>query len=199
TRIPLWRERPENIVGVIHAKALLRAIRALDSTGGNMEDLDIVSLAAKPWFIPDTTTLLDQLKAFRERREHFAIVVDEYGTLVGVVTLEDILEEIVGDIGDETDVHVSGLRPQKDGSYLVDGSVTLRDLNRDMDWSLPDDKASTVAGLVLHEARTIPDAGQTFLFHGFRFQVVRRNRNQLTAIRITPPEPKTVDQPAETG
>ncbi len=184
TRIPLWRERPENIVGVVHAKALLRAIHA---SGGQTDSLDIMSIAAKPWFIPDTTTLLDQLNGFRERREHFALVVDEYGTLVGVVTLEDILEEIVGDIGDETDIPVAGVRPDKDGSYLVDGSVTLRDLSRELDWQLPDDKASTVAGLVLHEARTIPALGQEFLFHSFRFQVLRRNRNQLTLIRVTPP------------
>ncbi len=184
SRVPLWRERPENIIGVIHAKALLRAIHA---AGGNVERLDILSVAAKPWFIPDTTSLLDQLNAFRERREHFALVVDEYGTLVGVVTLEDILEEIVGDIGDETDIPVAGVRPEKDGSYSVEGSVTLRDLSRELDWQLPDDKASTVAGLVLHEARAIPEVGQNFLFHGFRFQVMRRNRNQLTLIRITPP------------
>ena len=184
TRIPLWHERPENIVGVIHAKALLRAIHA---ASGHTDNLDIIALAVKPWFIPDTTTLLDQLNAFRDRREHFALVVDEYGTLVGVVTLEDILEEIVGDIGDETDIPVAGVRPDNDGSYLVDGSVTLRDLSRELDWHLPDDKASTVAGLVLHEARSIPDLGQSFLFHGFRFEVVRRNRNQLTLIRVTPP------------
>ena len=186
TRIPLWRERLENIVGVIHAKALLRATH---SAGGQTDSLDIIALAAKPWFIPDTTTLLDQLNAFRDRREHFALVVDEYGTLVGVVTLEDILEEIVGDIGDETDIPFAGVRPEKGGSYLVDGGVTLRDLNRELDWQLPDDKASTVAGLVLHEARTIPDLGQNFLFHGFRFQVVRRHRNQLTLIRVTSPKP----------
>jgi Mg2+/Co2+ transporter CorB len=186
TRIPLWRDRPENIIGVVHAKALLRAIH---SAGGEAGNLDILALAAKPWFIPDTTTLLDQLNAFRDRREHFALVVDEYGTLVGVVTLEDILEEIVGDIGDETDIPVAGVRPDKDGSYMVEGSVTLRDLSRELDWQLPDEKASTVAGLILHEARTIPDLGQTFMFHGFRFQVVRRNRNQLTLICVTPPKP----------
>ncbi len=186
TRIPLWKERPENIVGVVHAKALLRAIHSAE---GKIDDLDITSIAAQPWFVPETTNLLDQLNAFRDRREHFSLVVDEYGTLVGVVTLEDILEEIVGDIGDETDIPVAGVRPEKDGSYTVEGSVTLRDLNRELDWQLPDDKASTVAGLVLYEARKIPDLGQNFMFHGFRFQIMRKNRNQLTLIRITPPSP----------
>ena len=184
SRIPLWRGRPDNIVGLIHAKALLRA---LESAQGNTEKLDVVRLAMKPWFIPATTTLLEQLNAFRARREHFAMVVDEYGSIMGALTLEDILEEIVGDIRDEHDVQVAGVRTQPDGSYLIDGSVTLRDLNREFDWSLPDDKASTVAGLVLVEARTIPVPGQKFLFHGFRFEVLRRARNQLTLIRVTPP------------
>jgi len=184
SRVPLWRDQPDNVVGVIHAKALLRAI---DSVG--TEKVDVLALAAKPWFIPDSTTLLDQLNAFRARREHFAMVVDEYGTLLGVVTLEDILEEIVGDIRDEHDIPVAGVRPQIDGSYLIDGSVTLRDLNREFAWDLPDEKASTLAGFVLHEARTIPEAGQQFLFHGFRFQVVRRTRNQLTLLRVEPQKP----------
>ncbi len=187
SRIPLWRDQPDNIVGLIHAKALLRA---LESVEGKAEKVDVVRLAIKPWFIPSTTTLLDQLNAFRARREHFAMVVDEYGSLLGALTLEDILEEIVGDIRDEHDVAVAGVRPQTNGSYIIDGSVTLRDLNREFDWELPDEKASTVAGLILYEARTIPDPGQKFLFHGFRFEVLRRSRNQLTLVRVTPPRAK---------
>jgi len=184
SRIPLWRGQPDNIVGVLHAKNLLRAIESAD---GKTERVDVVALAAPPWFIPNTTKLLDQMNAFRARREHFALVVDEYGALMGIVTLEDIIEEIVGDIRDEHDVPVAGIRPQADGSYLIDGSVTLRDLNRELEWDLPDDKAATVAGLVLYEARTIPEPGQKFLFYGFRFEVLRRQRNQLTLIRVTPP------------
>lgn len=185
TRIPLWRETPDNIVGILHAKALFRAVEGL---GGNLENLDVLSLAAQPWFIPEYTPLLDQLLAFRERREHFALVVDEYGSLMGIVTLEDILEEIVGDISDEHDVTVTGVRPQADGSYIVDGDVTIRDLNREFEWTLPDEEAATVAGLVLHETRRIPDIGQTFLFHDFRFEILRRQRHQITSVRITPPE-----------
>ena len=186
TRVPLWRGEPDNIVGVLHAKALLRANVRSDAANNK---IDILALAAPPWFIPETTTLLDQLHAFRARHEHFAMVVDEYGTLLGVVTLEDILEEIVGDIRDEHDVPVAGIRPQTDGSYLIDGAVTLRDLNREFDWLLPDEHASTLAGLVLHEARAIPTPGQKFIFHGFRFEILRRNRNQLTLIRMTPSKP----------
>lgn len=184
TRIPVYRGDPDDICGVLHAKALLREIHA---RGGAMEDLDLAALAAPPWFIPDSTTLLDQLQAFRARREHFAIVVDEYGAFMGIVTLEDILEEIVGNIDDETDIAVPGVRPQPDGTYIVDGSVTLRTLARDLEWDLPDENAATVAGLVLHEARLIPEPGQAFLFHGYRFEVLRRQRNQITALRVTPP------------
>lgn len=185
TRVPLWRGDSDNIIGVVHAKDVLKAVRNAE---GGLHDLDVAALATPPWFIPDSTTLLEQLQAFRQRREHFSLVVDEYGALQGVVTLEDILEEIVGDISDEHDVAVAGVRPQTDGSYVVDGKVTLRDLNREFDWRLPDDDAATIAGLLLHESRQIPQVGQAFLFFGFRFEVVRRHRNQLTSLRLTPPE-----------
>ena len=184
TRLPLWRDDPENIVGVLHVKALFRQIRVL---GDDLSSLDVLGLAADPWFIPEQTMLVDQLEAFRKRREHFALVVDEYGSLMGVVTLEDIIEEIVGDIDDEHDVSVSGVNPRPDGSYLVDGTVTIRDLNREFEWDIPDEEASTVAGLVLHESRRIPEVGQRFLFHGFRFEIVTRHHHQITRLRLTPP------------
>ncbi|MBL8707566.1 MAG: HlyC/CorC family transporter [Rhodospirillaceae bacterium] len=184
TRIPLYRGQVDNIIGVLHAKALLRAIQA---NQWRLDGLDIESLAAKPWFIPDQTDLLTQLEAFRKRREHFAVVVDEYGALMGIVTLEDILEEIVGDIADEHDVNVEGVQVEPDGSFVMDGTVTLRDLNREFGWRLPDDEASTVAGLVLHEAQQIPSVGQIFAFFGFRFEILERQRNQLTRIKVTPP------------
>lgn len=184
TRLPLYRGQPDNIIGVLHAKALLRAIQA---NQWKLDGLDIVALAASPWFIPDQTNLLAQLEAFRSRREHFAIVVDEYGALMGIVTLEDILEEIVGDISDEHDAAVEGVRPQPDGSFEMDGTVTIRDLNREFGWRLPDEEASTIAGLVLHEAQQIPSPGQVFVFFGFRFEILERQRNQLTRIKVTPP------------
>jgi Mg2+/Co2+ transporter CorB len=183
TRIPLWREKPENIIGVLHAKDLLRAIRAAE---GDTSRIDVSAIALPPWFVPEMRPVSEQLKAFRRRKTHFALVVDEYGEVEGLVTLEDILEEIVGDISDEHDVVVAGVRAQPDGSVVVDGSVPIRDLNRAMDWSLPDEEATTVAGLVIHEARSIPDRGQSFTFHGFRFRVLRRERNRITALRISP-------------
>jgi Mg2+/Co2+ transporter CorB len=183
TRVPLWQDRPENIVGVLHAKDLLRAIQAV---AGDLSRIDLKRIASPPWFVPDIRPVAEQLKAFRRRRMPFALVVDEYGELMGLVTIEDILEEIVGDIADVHDVPVPGVRPQPDGSVNVDGGVPIRDLNRVMDWHLPDDEATTVAGLVIHEARSIPEPGQTFTFHGFRFRVLRRERNRVAALRITP-------------
>jgi len=186
TRLPLWRGSQENIVGVLHAKDLLRA---LDAVGGDASKLKVEAIALETWFVPDTTSLRDQLKAFLARKTHFALVVDEYGEVMGLVTLEDILEEIVGDIKDEHDLSVQGVRPQPNGSVNVDGSVPIRDLNRAMDWNLPDQEATTIAGLVIHEAQTIPDTGQIFTFHGFRFQVLRKSRNRIMALKITPLAP----------
>ncbi len=183
TRIPLWKGRPENIVGILHVKDLLRTIQAND---GDLSKIDVVAIARAPWFVPEIRPLSEQLKAFRRRKTPFALVVDEYGEVMGLVTLEDILEEIVGDISDEHDVVVPGVRPQPDGSVTVDGGVPIRDLNRAMDWNLPHAEATTIAGLVIHEARSIPEPGQTFTFHGFRFRVLRRERNRITALRITP-------------
>ncbi|MCD6073184.1 MAG: hypothetical protein K0Q70_67, partial [Rhodospirillales bacterium] len=185
TRLPLWRGEPDNIIGIVHVRDILKALRA---AGGQTTGIDIEALASKPWFVPETTTLLDQLHAFRARHEHFALVIDEYGSLLGVVTLEDIIEEIVGDITDEFDVTRAGLRPQPDGSIIIDGQYTIRDLNRQMHWHLPDEHASTLAGLVLHAARRIPDVGQAFRFHGMRFEILRRQRHQITLIRVTPPQ-----------
>jgi Mg2+/Co2+ transporter CorB len=183
TRVPLWRESAENIIGILHAKDLLRAIQAAD---GDLAKVDIAALARPPWFVPDIRPLSEQLKAFRRRKTHFALVVDEYGEVMGLVTLEDILEEIVGDISDEHDITVSGCKPQPDGSVVVDGAVPIRDLNRLMDWNLPDEEATTIAGLVIHEARAIPEAGQSFTFHGFRFRVLKKERNRITELQVAP-------------
>lgn len=183
TRIPLWSQDADNIIGVLHAKALLRAVREL---GGKSDKLDVRAIANPAWFIPESTDLLSQLQAFRARHEHFAMVVDEYGEMLGIVTLEDILEEIVGEISDEHDIEMEGVVVEEDGSIVADGTVTIRDLNRQFEWRLPDEAASTIAGLVLEEARCLPEAGQAFVFHGFRFEILERKRNQITKLRLTP-------------
>ena len=184
TRIPIWREDPDDIIGVVHVRDVLRA---LSKAGGNAEKLDVDALASEPWFVPETTTLREQLGAFRRRRVHSALVVDEYGALMGLVTLEDIIEEIVGEISDEYDEEETEFRTLPDGRCVVAGTATVRDLNRAFDWELPEEDATTVAGLVINEAQVIPDVGQSFDFFGFRFEVLRRQRNQITALRITPP------------
>ena len=183
TRLPLWKGTTDNIVGVLHSKDLLRA---LHDAGGDRSGIDVLKIASKPWFVPDTTSLQEQLNAFLRRKSHFAIVVDEYGEVEGLVTLEDILEEIVGDIADEHDVDVQGVKQEADGSVVVDGAVPIRDLNRALDWNLPDEEATTIAGLVIHESQTIPDVRQAFTFHGKRFIVMKRDRNRITRIRIKP-------------
>jgi len=183
TRMPVWKESPDNIIGVIHTKLLLTELRHCN---GDMAKVNIKNAMMEPWFIPESTTLFDQLQAFRKRRGHFAIMVDEYGALMGVVTLEDILEEIVGQIDDEHDVAVSGVRPQPDGSYIIDGKVTIRDLNREMDWGLPDEEYSTVAGLILFESQRIPSVGQVYTFFGMRFEILKKQKNQISLVKITP-------------
>jgi Mg2+/Co2+ transporter CorB len=185
TRIPLWRDDPENIVGVLHSKDLLRAV-ATSPVGPS--GIDIASIAGPPWFVPETTSLSEQLNAFRRRKAHFALVVDEYGAIMGLVTMEDILEEIVGAIDDEHDRPDNMLRRRPDGTLEVAGALSIRDLNREMGWNLPDSEASSVAGLIIHEARVIPEIGQVFEFHGLRFRVMSRQRNKIMQIRISQPE-----------
>ncbi|WP_159586087.1 HlyC/CorC family transporter [Chelativorans xinjiangense] len=183
TRLPLWHGTTENIVGVVHTKDLLRALHDADNDASK---IDVMKIASKPWFVPDTTTLQDQLNAFLRRKAHIAIVVDEYGEVEGLVTLEDIIEEIVGDIADEHDVEMQGVKQEADGSIVVEGSVPIRDLNRALDWNLPDEEATTIAGLVIHETQTIPEEKQAFTFFGKRFIVMKREKNRITRLRIRP-------------
>jgi Mg2+/Co2+ transporter CorB len=187
TRMPLWAGSVDNIVGVVHAKDLLRA---LAEPGVEPKNLDITDVAQKPWFVPDTTTLKEQLAAFLRRKEHFATVVDEYGEVQGLVTLQDILKEIVGDISDERDVDLQGVRQEADGSLVVDGGVSIRDINRAFDWALPDEEATTIAGLVIHESKSIPEERQAFTFYGKRFIVMKRVKNRITKLRIRPIAPE---------
>ena len=182
TRIPIYSGSPDNIIGIIHAKELFRSLRRRNFK--NLEILNLTELMIQPYFAPETTLLFDQLEIFRARREHFAVVVDEYGDFRGIVTLEDILEEIVGEIDDETDIHVKGVKPQPDGSLITDGSVTIRDLNRSLGWSLPDENANTIAGLVLYESKTIPEPGQEFRFFDIRFRILQKKGNFISQLRL---------------
>ncbi|MGP2494226.1 transporter associated domain-containing protein [Mesorhizobium sp. PUT5] len=194
TRMPLWKGSLDNIVGVLHAKDLLRA---LNEVGNDFSRIDVMKIASKPWFVPDTTTLQDQLNAFLRRKAHFAVVVDEYGEVEGLVTLEDIIEEIVGEIADEHDIDMQGVKQEADGSVVVDGTVPIRDLNRALDWHLPDDEATTIAGLVIHEAQSIPEEKQAFTFHGKRFIVMKRDKNRIARLRIRPAAPDAASPDAD--
>ena len=183
TRVPIWKDDPENIVGVLHTKDLFSA---LGRSGWDVSKLDIMSFAVEPWFVPDTTPLKAQLNQFLKRKAQMALVVDEYGEVQGLITLEDILEEIVGQIADEHDTQEAAIRVQADGTVNVDGTIAVRDLNRQMNWNMPDEEATTIAGLVIHEAQTIPEPGQVFTFYGYRFEILRKTRNKITALRISP-------------
>ena len=191
TRLPVFRDDPENIIGVIHAKDLLRAMyKLIGGPNGNaaaLKGFNVADVVMKPYFVPETSTLDEQMRQFLRRRTHFALVVDEYGSLQGLITLEDILEEIVGEITDEFDPDADHpLKQSEDGHLMVEGAMTIRDLNRATDWSLPDDEANTVAGLVIHEAQMIPTVGQVFSFHNFRFEVMERDGNRITQLKIRP-------------
>jgi len=196
TRVPIWKDEPENIVGVLHTKDMLSA---LAKAGWDGSKLDILSFATQPWFVPDSTGVKDQLNEFLRRKAQLALVVDEYGEVQGLITLEDILEEIVGQISDEHDTEAQAIRVQPDGTVNVDGMVAIRDLNRHLDWSLPDEEATTIAGLVIHEAETIPEPGQVFTFYGFRFEILRKSRNKITALRIKPVGPRPVGAQRQPG
>jgi len=183
TRFPVWKDKQDNIVGILHAKNLVAALQESDGDSTKVKIEDVMN---PPWFVPDTRPLADQLKAFLRRKTHFAVVVDEYGEVQGLITLEDIIEEIIGDIKDEHDFVSSGIKPQPDGSYVVEGTVPLRDLNRALNWNLPDEEATTIAGLVIHDARMIPEVGQVFNFHGFRLEVLKKRKHQVTSLKLTP-------------
>lgn len=183
SRFPVWKDKQDNIVGILHAKNLFAALQESDGDSAKVKIEDVMN---PPWFVPDTRPLADQLKAFLRRKTHFAIVVDEYGEVQGLITLEDIIEEIIGDIKDEHDFVSSGIKPQPDGSYVVEGTVPLRDLNRALNWNLPDEEATTIAGLVIHDARMIPEVGQVFNFHGFRVEVLKKRKHQVTSVKLTP-------------
>ncbi len=192
TRVPVWKDQPDNIIGVLHTKDMLAALAEVN---WKPDCLDITGFIAKPWFVPDQTSLKDQLNAFLKKKAQLALVVDEYGEVQGLITLEDILEEIVGQISDEHDIAETMLHVQPDGSVVVEGSVPIRDLNREMDWQLPDEEATTLAGLVIHEAQTIPAPGQIFTFYGYRFEILRKARNKITALRIR----RLTDQAQDAG
>lgn len=187
TRMPLWRGSPENIIGILHTKDLARAMHDAVRDGGAdaIQTLDVQTIAMKPYFIPDVTSLDDQIHAFKNSNTHLAIVIDEYGAIRGLVTLEDILEEIVGDISDEHDIPEDpSLNSEIDGSVVVRGNMNIRELNRAMGWDFPEEDAVTIAGLVIDFARRIPDEGEVFIIHGYAIEIIARDSTRLTKLKV---------------
>lgn len=182
SRIPLYEEDQDNIIGVLHVKDILKSI---SKANGDFSAVNAKKIMRETWFVPETTSVVKQLRAFQQKREHFALVVDEYGALMGVLTLEDILEEIVGDIQDEYDEELEGIERLKEGGAILQGDLPVRDVNRAMDWKLPDEEAVTIAGLVIHESQTIPEIGQTFAYYGYRFEILEKQRNQIVSLKVT--------------
>ena len=179
TRLPLYDKNSDKIIGIINVKDVLKNIY-------KKKKLDLKLIAKKPWFIPETTSVLDQLQEFKKKQRHLTFVVDEYGTLMGILTLEDIIEEIVGNIEDEHDIKIKGAKKSKDGKYTINGNVTIRDMNREFGWNLPDNNASTLAGLIFHEIKTIPEPGKIFSFYGFRFEIINVKKNHIELVKVTP-------------
>jgi len=179
TRLPLYDKNSDKILGIINVKDVLKNIN-------KKKKLDLKLIAKNAWFIPETTSVLDQLQEFKKKQRHLAFVVDEYGALMGIVTLEDIIEEIVGDIEDEHDIKIKGAKKSKDGKYTISGNVTIRDMNREFGWNLPDKNASTLAGLIFHEIKTIPEPGKIFSFYGFRFEIINVRKNHIELVRVIP-------------
>ena len=179
TRLPLYDKNSDKILGIINVKDVLKNIN-------KKKKLDLKLIAKNAWFIPETTSVLDQLQEFKKKQRHLAFVIDEYGALMGIVTLEDIIEEIVGDIEDEHDIKIKGAKKSKDGKYTISGNVTIRDINREFGWNLPDKDASTLAGLIFHEIKTIPEPGKIFSFYGFRFEILNIKKNHIELVRVIP-------------
>ena len=177
TRLPLWKDNADNIIGTLHVKDLLRA----RNTNTNLLINDIMQ---KPQFISENTSLSEQLNNFKKDTVQMAFVIDEYGDLQGLISLEDILEEIVGEIFDEFDKQIAGPEILSDKSVVVDGAMTIRDLNRSMDWKLPDEEASTIAGLVIDIAQKLPSINETIKIDKFHFTVLERQRTRITKINI---------------
>ena len=187
SRIPVWSGKRDNIIGVLHVKTLLKTLNYCYQK--HITNIDLSQVMTKPWFILESTSLLNQLHAFKIRREHFALVVDEYGSLLGLVTLEDLLEEIVGDIEDESDTLDVGLKieHQENGAIRLDGCANIRDVNRHLKWNLSDEHAATLAGLIMYEIERIPEVGQTFDIDGYTFTIIQKERNRITLVDVLPP------------
>ena len=181
TRIPVWQNNDENIIGIIHSKHLLKIM----SQNKDISRSDMMQSLIKPLFIPETTSLKEQLKMHLNTKKKLAIVVDEYGVLMGMISLEDIMEEIVGDITDEIDEGLTTVVKNEDGTLTINGGTEIRDINRIYNWDLPEEEANTLSGLIVHESRSFPTEGQVFNYYGFIFEILEVKDNLIHKIKVS--------------
>ena len=182
TRIPFWENNPENIIGIIDKRTLNIGI---DSSENKKDKKIILSFLKKPWFIPETTNLLDQLVSFKKKREHLSFVVDEYGELLGLITLEDIIEEIVGEIVDELDSPISTFGFNNEGKIISDGSINIKDLYKEFNLELKETEAITLGGYVMNIAKRIPLYGEIVRDDFFEYKVLSHSRKQILRLEIS--------------
>jgi Mg2+/Co2+ transporter CorB len=181
SRYPVYRGSSDQIVGILHLRDLLAAMAGQEQGRPAL----VGEAMREPWFVPETTPLRKQLEQFRHKKAHMALVVDEYGDLQGLVTLQDILEAIVGEVSEAEDRELDDVEQQPDGSLLASGQTQIRRLNRLMDWDLPEDEAVTLAGLVIDLAERIPNEGETIAFGRYRLTVRKRERHRLSLVEVS--------------
>jgi Mg2+/Co2+ transporter CorB len=181
TRLPVYRSDINNIVGLLHVRNTLGILTKQDSTKD-----DLTPWIREPYFVPEGTQLHTQLLHFQHQKRRIGLVVDEYGDILGLVTLEDILEEIVGEFTTDPSTRIKDVHPQPDGTYLVDGSATIRDLNRVMRWELPTEGPKTLSGLITEYLEAIPEPGTSLKLAGYPIEIVQTKDNMVKTALIKP-------------
>ena len=180
TRIPFWKDNPENIIGLLNVRTL-----NIDLKNHNESKEIIFDKISNPWFIPETTNLLEQLVEFKKRKEHLAFVVDEFGELLGLITLEDIIEEIVGEIVDEIDVPENDFKLNNYGKVIINGEKNIRDLYKSFDIDPPEIESSTIAGYILDISKKIPSYGESFKDNFFNYKILSHSKKQISKVEIS--------------
>jgi len=181
TRLPVYRDTVDNIIGVLHVRYVMRGLISDELTREGLQ-----ARMREPYFVPEATPLNVQLLNFQARRRRIGLVVDEYGDILGLITLEDLLEEIVGDFTTDPAGAVSEIQPQEDGSYLVEGSASVRELNRLLGWHMPTDGPKTLNGLILEQLESIPAPGTTLTLAEHEITIVQTRNNRVRIARIRP-------------
>lgn len=181
TRLPLYRDNIDNVIGMLHLRHVVHLMQKEEFNKMALEEI-----SRENYFVPEGTPLHTQLLNFQRHRRRIGLVVNEYGDIQGLVTLEDILEEIVGEFTSNPDALSPDIHPQEDGSLLVDASITIRELNRVMQWHLPTEGPKTLNGLILEYLETIPEAGISLRLEGYPIEIIQATNNAVKTVRIYP-------------